>query len=284
MTIDSPMCIGSNSKQFCAAAILMLRDQGKLSLEDTLEKYFPEYTLGKDITLHDLLSMQSGIARDPIGLAENIEQYYGQSAEQNMAAIKEWVFSQPLQFTPGTQFEYSNVNYNLLSCVVEQVSGQRYPDFIRQNIFEPLGMDHSFFVEEINDHPQCGITCENLEYYGLVAGLAQGAGNIVATVGDMDLWMTALQGGRVVSVESFREMTTGHAAAYGYGLERGFRGGWGHGGFIGTYTSQLYFNEEYGYQLFVITNKTNTFKPQVTDQTTNALLKAIFEAADTATG
>lgn len=282
LTIDSPMCIGSNSKQFCAAAILMLRDQGKLSLEDTLEKYFPEYTLGKDITLHDLLSMQSGIARDPMGLAENVEQYYNQSAEENMAAIREWVFSQPLQFAPGTQFEYSNVNYNLLSCVVEQVSGRRYPDFVRQNIFEPLGMDHSFVIEDLKNNPQCGITCENLAPYGLTAGLAQGCGEIIATAGDVDLWMRALQSGQVVSMESFREMTTGHAAAYGYGLERGIRGGWGHGGYIGSYTSKLYFNEEYGYQLFVVTNKTNPYNPQVTDKTADALLKTLFEAVDAA--
>lgn len=284
LTINSPMCIGSNSKQFCAAAILMLREQGKLSLDDTLEKYFPEYTIGKDITLHELLSMQSGIVRDPAGLMENIEQYFNQTPEENMAAIKEWTFEQPLQFTPGTQFEYSNVNYNLLSCVVEQVSGQRYPDFVRQNIFQPLGMDHSFVIEDVKANPQCGITCENLAPYGLTAGLAQGCGDIIATAGDVDLWMRALQSGQVVSMESFREMTTGHAAAYGYGLERGIRGGWGHGGYIGSYTSKLYFNEEYGYQLFVVTNKTNVYKPQVTDNTANTLLKTVFEAADAAVG
>lgn len=282
LNIESPMCIASNSKQFCAAAVLMLRDQGKLSLDDTLEKYFPEYTIGKDITLHDLLSMQSGIARDPVGLMENIEQYFDQTPEENMAAIKEWTFEQPLQFTPGTQFEYSNVNYNLLSCVVEQVSGQRYPDFVRQNIFEPLGMDHSFVIEDIKDNPQCGITNENLEVYGVVAGLAQGCGDIAATAGDLDLWMTALQSGKVVSMESFREMTTGHSASYGYGLTRGIRGGWGHNGYIGSYTSELYFNEEYGYQLLVATNKTTAFNPQATVKTKDALLKTVFEAVDAA--
>ena len=284
LTINSPMCIGSNSKQFCAAAILMLREQGKLSLDDTLEKYFPEYTVGKDITLHDLLSMQSGIVRDPAGLMENIEQYFNQTPEENMAAIKEWTFEQPLQFTPGAQFEYSNVNYNLLSCVVEQVSGQRYPDFVRQNIFQPLGMDHSFVIEDVKANPQCGITCENLAPYGLTAGLAQGCGDIIATAGDVDLWMRALQSGQVVSMESFREMTTGHAAAYGYGLERGIRGGWGHNGYIGSYTSELYFNEEYGYQLFVATNKTTPYTPHVTGKTKVALLKTVFEAADAAAG
>lgn len=284
LNIESPMCIASNSKQFCAAAVLMLRDQGKLSLDDTLEKYFPEYTIGKDITLHDLLSMQSGIARDPVGLMENIEQYVDQTPEENMDAIKEWTFEQPLQFTPGTQFEYSNVNYNLLSCVVEQVSGQRYPDFVRQNIFEPLGMDHSFVIEDVKANPQCGITIENLATDGLMVGLAQGCGDIVATAGDVDLWMQALQSGKVVSMESFREMTTGHAAVYGYGLERGIRGGWGHNGYIGSYTSELYFNEEYGYQLFVATNKTTPYTPHVTGKTKEALLKTVFEAADAAVG
>ena len=279
LTMDSAMCIGSNSKQFCAASILMLRDQGKLSLDDSLEKYFPEYTIGKDVSLHHLLSMQSGIVRDPLELAENMEQYFNQSAEENLAALKAWVFEQPLQFTPGSQFEYSNVNYILLSCVVEQVSGQRYADFVRKNIFEPLGMGHSYLIEDLRDNPQLGIISENLEWYH-APGSAQGAGDIIATADDMQLWMQGLQRGQVVSMESYRAMTTFHSASYGYGLTRGSRGGYAHNGYIGTYTSEVYFNEEYGYQLFLVTNKASPYNVGITGKVKDALLKTVFEAAD----
>lgn len=84
------MFIASTSKQFCVAAILMLRDQGKLSLDDTLEKYFPGYTIGKDITLHQLLSMQSGIVRDPLMLMEKPELFMNNSTEENLAAMCQW--------------------------------------------------------------------------------------------------------------------------------------------------------------------------------------------------
>ncbi len=279
LTIESPMYIASNSKQFCAAAILILRDQGKLSLEDTLEKYFPEYTIGKDITLHQMLSMQSGIVRDPVPI-EDTEHYLSQTTQENMADIKKWAFEQPLLFTPGTEFSYSNLGYNLLSCVVEQVSGQSYTDFIRQNIFVPAGMTHSGFICEVRDNPQWGLNNDTLDVYKDVAGLAQGCGDIVTTAGDIHLWMTALQSGKIVSTESYREMTTGHTASYGYGLMRASHGGWGHNGSIPGYTSRTYFNEEYGYQLFVATNNTTQYNTNITDKTTDALLRILFESVD----
>ena len=182
--------------------------------------------------------------------------------------------------------DYSNLNYNLLSMIVEQVSGQVYNDFIRQNIYEPLGMNHSGFWGEIPDAPDWGrgLTYDKLSAEAHLPGILQGCGDIVTTAGDMELWMTGLRSGKVVSEESYQEMTTTHTVGYGYGLTPFLRGGWGHGGYIGSYTSKLYFNEEYGYQLFVVTNKTNVYKPQATDNTANTLLKTVFEAADAAVG
>ena len=279
LTIESPMFIGSNSKQFCAAAIVMLRDQGKLSLDDTLEKYFPEYTIGKDITLHQLLSMQSGIVCDPVP-DKDIEEYINQTAEENIADFKEVLFDDPLMFTPGTKFAYSNNNYRLLALVVEMASGQKYEDFIRQNIFQPVGMTHSGFISNVKDHPQWGLTCERLDVYGTVAGYTQGCGDIVATAGDMDLWMTALQSGQVISKESFQEMTSKHSVSYGYGLTPGTHGGWGHNGGLPGYTSRTYFNVEHGYQLFIATNNTPALITNITIKTADALLDTLFEAMD----
>ncbi len=283
LTIDSPMFIGTISKHFCAAAILTLRDQGKLSLDDTLDKYFPEYPHGKDITLQHLLSMRSGIVRDmgPMGLTPDL--FTDNTPEENEAAFKSWVFEQPLQFAPGTDFSYSNVNYTLLSFVVDMVSGENYHDFVRKTFLEPLGMNSTIFLHEVLEKPQCLLDSTMIKEADKVAPLiTRGCGEIVTTAGDLDIWMTALQDGKVVCQESFREMTTDYAASYGYGLMRGLRGGWGHGGNIGTYGSQMYFNEEYGFNLFLVTNQATAYRQDITDKTFTVFLRTLFEAVDAA--
>ena len=119
LKVDSIMYIGSISKQFCSAAILMLRDQGKLSLDNTLDTYYPEYTAGKNITLKNLLSMRSGIpdmvVKTPEAALQVEDVSSDKTEEENVAAIKEWIFKQPLVSEPDTTFEYCNANYFLLS-------------------------------------------------------------------------------------------------------------------------------------------------------------------------
>lgn len=259
LTVDSTMFIGSVSKQFCAAAIMLLRDQGKLSVDDTLDKYFPEYSDGKNITLKNLLSMRSGI----IDMANdgNINGISADKTEaENTETIKEWIFSQELMFEPDSSYEYSNSNYFLLGNIVEQVSGQTYSDFIRKNFFEPLGMTHSGFVDEIKDSPAwaSGMTDDTFSADDCVAGLTKGAGDIASNAPDMDAWMTGLSSGKVISLDSYREMTADYspdfAAQYGYGLSGCFDGGVGHSGAIGPYTAMDYINEEHGYNLFIASN------------------------------
>ena len=282
LTAESPLYMCSTSKQFCAASVLILRDQGKLSLDDRLEKYFPEYTNGKDITLHQLLSMQSGIIRDMDPMWKTPELYENNTPEENEAAFKKWVFEQPLVFTPGNRMEYSNVNYVLLSLIVEIVSGENYEDFVRSNIFEPLNMNNSGFITEVKDNPQWGLTYDNIRSTGKIHLIAQGSGGIITTAGDMDLWLNGLQSGKVLSEQSYCDMTTPHTLNYGYGLMSSVRGGWGHTGANGTYTTQVYFNEEYGFNLFVATGNTNVYLVDATTNVTNAMLKTLFEAVDAA--
>lgn len=284
LTITSPMFIASTSKQFCAAAIMMLREQGKLSLEDPVTKYFPEYTAGTDITLHHMLSMQSGLPRDPMPILEHPELYTENSREENLAAMCQWTFEQPLKFTPGTKMDYSNLNYNLLSMIVEQVSGQTYNDFIRQNIYEPLGMNHSGLMGEVRDDPDWarGLTYDKLEEEAFLPGACQGCGDVVTTAGDIELWMTGLRSGKVVSEESYQLMTTAHAVGYGYGLMPYLRGGWGHGGNIYAYSSVDYFNGEYGLNMYMVNNNTSPYRGDITEKTMTALLKIVFAAMDEA--
>lgn len=285
LTTASPMYLCSISKQFCAAAIVMLRDQGRLRLEDTLEKYFPEYTIGKDITLKDLLTMRSGIARDVTPVIENPDEYAKYSTEELDAQVFAWLFRQPLNFAPGTKFEYSNINYMLLSFVVEQVSGQSYEDFLRQNIFQRLGMTHSGFDDEIANHPQWGLTYDGLNPGYLMGNISQGCGDIVTTAADLDIWMSALKSGQVVNMDSYREMTVDYSPEsvmenYGYGLMSGIKGGWGHNGGNDRFSTRMYFNEDAGLNVFVATGNTPYFNRGLTENVASALLNVLFKALD----
>lgn len=283
LTIDSAMFIGSCSKQFCATAILMLRDQGKLSLDDTLSMYFPEYTIGKDITLKNLLTMRSGIIRDVDDMAYHPEKYENNTDIENEALFKEYVFSQPLKFQPDTQQLYSNNNYRLLAFVVEMVSGQSYEDFIRQNIFEPLGMEHTGFKSDVRAGADWarGLTFEHLVGQAKVAVLSKGAGGIATTAADMEIWISALTSGKVISMDSFREMTTNYTPeqprirGYGYGLSGAIHNGWGHSGGNGNYHAYMYFCEETGYHFYLASND-----PKINENIYNTFLQTLYANLD----
>lgn len=286
LTIQSPMFVGSVSKQFCAAAVIILRDQGKLSVEDTLDKYFPEFTAGKDITVKHLLTMRSGLPEFLTHIQMNVEDFENNTGEETLAAIQSWLYDQPLRFSPDSRYEYINTNYFLLGLIVEQVSGQSYNDFVREHIFEPVGMVHTGFVSEVGEQPAWaeGLTYDKLQAADQIDLIAQGAGDITSTASDLDKWMTALQSGKVVCMDSYREMITDYSTedittSYGYGLMRDLRGGVWHGGAIGSYTSRLYFHEEHGFQFFISTG-TDTDK---TAPTADALLRTLFEAVEKST-
>ena len=251
--INTPMPIGSVSKQFCAAAVLVLQEQGKLSADDTLDKYFPEYEEGKKISLHNMLSMQSGI---PEMLSEDIEDIVSidKKEEENKAAIKKWLFDQPLDFEPGKQFEYVNSNYFLLSDIVEQVSGKKYIDFLRENFLKPLGMEHTGTIGELPDSPEWanGTTYKELDAQ---PGLTNGCGDLISNVEDMNIWINALSSGNAISAESYKAMTTDYSQSqYGYGMFLEIQGGVGHPGSIGIYSSFDYLNKDEDLTLLTLSN------------------------------
>ena len=263
LTVGSNMYIGSLSKQFCATAIMMLKEQGKLSVDDTLDKYFPEYQYGEKITIKNLLTMRSGI----VNTTPEATFLNDISDEITVKTITDCVFKQPLNFEPDTSFEYSNSNYFLLACIVEQVSGQNYNDFLRKNIFEPLEMTNTGFVSEVKDNPKWadGFDFNKINFGELLEKfsddkkilLLKGAGDISSNAYDMDKWMRCLVSGKVISKDSYKEMsqnyTTEQAMQYGYGLIKMYNGV-GHTGSVFTYTSLNYINENQGYNLFIINN------------------------------
>ena len=261
LTLDTPMPVGSVSKQFCAAAVLLLQQQGKLNVSDTLDKYFPEFAEGTKVTLHHLLCMRSGLA-DFFSDSEAAQELEGKitldnTDAQNTAVIKEWVFSHSASVEPDDVYQYNNVNYILLGNVVEQVSGKRYTDFLRESFFTPLGMDHTGSIFELKDKPAWAQAFhydpEELQP-GIEPGLAKGAGDIIATAADMTRWMNMLSSGTILSAESYKAMTTNYSGDYGYALETGIGDGAGHFGQIGDFTSVDYFDPEQRLTVFASAN------------------------------
>lgn len=219
-TVDTLFPIGSISKQFCAAAVMMLQERGLLSVDDKLEKYFPAYEYGKDITLRNLLNMRSGIL-DFVNQATPMEDYAvsdENTAEQNKKIIMDWLFAEELFDDPDDHFAYSNTNYFLLAEIVEKVSGMKYSDFIKQNIFVPLGMTHSGFYEELfGTDDLAELRLEDFDpMEPHIKGLTQGSGDLVSCAEDMDKWLTSFRTGALLSKESIAEISKG-VNGYGFG-------------------------------------------------------------------
>ena len=257
LSLDTLFPIGSISKQFCATAILMLQDQGKLSVNDTIEEYFPEYQYASQITIHHLLSMRSGIYDY---LNDNPDAYeLFNDAEDIRKAILDWIFAQELEYDIDYKWEYSNSNFYMLADIVEQETGMKYSDFIQQYIFDELSMTNSGFYDELAYSEN---TAEPIYPAGMEAGepapvgMSKGAGDLVSNAYDMDKWITAMSDGVLLSEESHKMMTTNHngSANYGYGIWVESKNRYWHGGDIETYESVDLVYARDNLNIFMVTN------------------------------
>ena len=259
LTVDASMPIGSVSKQFCAAAVMLLCDQKKLSVDNTLDKFFPEYINGKKLTVKNLLNMSSGLTNylelvNPADTSTN--------EAENIKMLKKAIFEKELVFEPGSDYQYSNSNYLLLAEIVEQVSGVPYHDYLRKSFFEPLEMTHTGFTDEISGNPAWSFALSETEsteegFYTL--GITKGAGDVVSNAEDMEKWMRGLSGGKVISSEAYTQMTQDvnpdSFEEYGYGLWHMPFGGAGHVGQILPHFGAVdYINTERDVCLFAVTN------------------------------
>lgn len=270
LTVDTPFLIGSLSKQFTAAAVMMLEEDGKLSVDDTLDLYFPDYVIGRDITIKDLLDMRSGIVdiysaasddeyADSESSAELPFEIYAEAdAYDNKLAVTEWLFNQPLNFETNTNVEYSNSNYLLLAEIVEQVSGKDYHTFLSENIFAPLGMNSTTTIDETDTVYDLAPSEKELgaEAY---PGVAYGSGDIISTAGDMGLWLAALRENKLISAESYKAMCTNYSpdaegTGYGYGFMTDSERGAFHVGGIASYASFDHTDASNGIDIFAVTN------------------------------
>jgi D-alanyl-D-alanine carboxypeptidase len=229
MAPDMVFELGSVTKQFTAAAILLLQERGKLRVEDDITKYLPDYpTHGATITLENLLTHTSGIP-SYTGLREWFPHMREDLKPADVAALFK---DKPLEFNPGEKWAYDNSGFFLLGMIVEKVSGKSYEDFVEEEIFHQLGMTHSRYghPEEIVPRRATGYSRDEKEFANAsFISMTQpyAAGSLMSTVDDLAIWDRALAGDpekTLLKKESLDRMFTaahlksGLSTRYGYGM------------------------------------------------------------------
>lgn len=212
--------IASVSKNFTAAAILILEQKGALKTTDVLTQYIPDYPSGSKITLHHLLTHTSGIPN-----INDLPEYGSASKTPQTPETLIQIFkSKSLDFEPGSKYKYSNSNYNLLAFIIEKVSGLPYGEFLRKEIVEPAGMKQTAHHARANEIiPSLAVGYQSDGKFGLEKSeyldwsSKVGNGSLYSTVHDLLSWDKALSGNTILSKASLAKMYTDHKGNTGYG-------------------------------------------------------------------
>jgi len=253
VTPQTQFRIGSITKQFTAASILKLQEQGKLSVTDKLSKYIPDFPRGDEVTLRHLLTHTSGIHSytDKPDFMKTVTQPV--KTEELIQSFK----NDPYDFDPGAKWRYDNSGYFLLGYVVEKVSGMAYGDFLRQSFFEPLGMTNTGVHRSglKLPHEALGYAFENGRFNDALnwdMSRAGGAGALYSTVEDLYRWNEGVFNGKVLSEASLKaaftavktqdnkDDTSGDGYGYGWAISH-LRGAEeiSHGGGLQGFSSSL---------------------------------------------
>ncbi|WP_026260499.1 serine hydrolase domain-containing protein [Spirosoma luteum] len=274
---DSKFQLASLSKTFTAVGTLKLIQAGKLSFEDTIQKFYPDFPYHR-ITIRELLSHRSGLPNYQYAFDDSMKVnfYKREKPYPSNATIMHWfamVKPTPKAYNiPGRGFSYSNTNYMVLASIIEKVSGQSYEAFIHRNIFEPLGMHQTFVAttknDSINHHRTAGYQWNRRipkDYYDDVVGDK----GIYSTTGDLFRWYRALNGDcllpRKMLAEAFipRSFERKSTKNYGYGFrmmlnetnqpEYIYHSGWWKG-----YNTMFWFSPKDEYVIIILGNRYNT--------------------------
>jgi D-alanyl-D-alanine carboxypeptidase len=222
---DTAFAVGSVTKQFTCACVLLLAEEGKLSIDDKVAKYEPSLARAGEISLHDLMTHMSGYPDFyPLDFVDRrlVKPILTEALLAEYAGAK-------LDFEPGERWSYSNTGYTLLGNVVAKVSGKPFGQFLKERILDPIGMTHSAF------EPGPEVKGQTLGYTSFALGPLEpaepeatgwlhAAGGLWSTAPDLARWDLALMDGRVLKPRSYRIMTTpralksGHNTGYGCGL------------------------------------------------------------------
>ena len=287
-TPDMRYGIGSISKQFTAACVLLLQQEGKLSVDDPVAKYIPGLTRGNEVTIRELLSHTSGYQdfwpQDyvPPDMAKAITP---------QGILDRWA-KQPLDFDPGTRWQYSNTNYEIAALIVEKVSGKPFYQFVRARILDPLGISSAV------DFDAKGPTAiEPVGYmrYGLGPlrpaistgpGWMFGAGELAMTARDLARWDIAMIDQSLLKPESYRAMETtvllrnGASTDYGLGVDVDMMSGHrriGHTGEVAGFTAA---NVVYPDDSAAVAVLTNQDAAPASSLIANAIGRTLFTSED----
>jgi CubicO group peptidase (beta-lactamase class C family) len=210
--------LGSITKQFTATAIMQLQEKGLLSVDDPVTKYFPAYKNAAGVTIHHLLSHTSGIPNFTNYPDYRQTMMLSSPPEKTIEKFKD----KALEFAPGEKWNYSNSGYILLGMIIEKVSGKSYEDYLKENVFNPLGMantgyDHNATVikDRASGYQLGSKGLVNAEYIDMT--IPHAAGALYSTVEDLYTWDRALYTEKVLKKSSLEKMFTAVKSNYGYG-------------------------------------------------------------------
>lgn len=208
----------SISKMFVAMGIMMLVEEGLLSVDDTIDTYVPEIKVGSQVTVRQCLSNSSGLR----GFLKNSDLWKNRAIQHAPDQILPYFKDFELEFAPGAQFEYSNSNYITLGIIIERISGKDLNTFLTEKIFTPLNMTRTYYDRENDDvYTNVAKLYKTIEPVKEAAFFHQSivfsAGGIFSTIEDLFKWTKALKTEKFVSSNSLAEIFTPGLGNYGYG-------------------------------------------------------------------
>ena len=287
--------IGSLSKQFTAAAIMKLVEQGRVRLDEPVATYLPEYhaTHSKVLRMRHLLLQTSGIPEmSDLPEMDGMDTGTGDPAKFTLARVIELLGHQPQLYPPGDWWSYSNSNYSLLAAVIERVSGKTYEQYLSETLFRPLGLRSTGSCQPeqglpLGSHSVGYLATENsFELRPFTPNNARvftGSGGLCSNAADLASWVRALVDGRAVSAASFRQMTTttpvgaGFTPPYGFGLSvvplAGQPAVW-HTGVIAGFTSVLVYFPKQDLTIAALTNSRHALLQAVVKRVAQAVMRS----------
>ena len=258
-TPDTKFRLGSITKQFTAAAILLLEERGKLKVDDRIKTYLPDQPMAWDrVTVFNLLTHTSGIANFTALAEYGPAKTRATTVDATLATLRDKV----LDFGPGEQMNYSNSGYLVLGSIIERVSGQSYEKFVADNFFTPLGMNDSGYdsnslviTRRASGYIKSPAAYVNAPYIHM--SVPHAAGALYSTTRDLLKWDQALFAGKVVSKASLQRMTTPFKNDYGFGLTSSLEQGRrviAHGGGIDGFNTQMSYYPDTRTVVIVLSN------------------------------
>lgn len=283
--------IGSISKQFTAAAVLLLQEQGKLSLDDKVGKFIPDLTRANEVTIRQLLSHTSGY-----------QDYWPQDYVMPMmlqpvttAKILDMWARRPLDFEPGTKWQYSNTNYVIAGVIIEKVSGKPLLQFLKEKVFSPLGMTSVANTDEkkLGDTDPTGYMRYALGPLRVApkegAGWLFAAGELAMTAEDLAKWNISIMDQKLLKPASYREMereaqlNNGLGTRYGLGVSLAMEAGHravSHGGEVSGFVSESIVFPDERVSVVALTNQDAS---SAADDIARGIVPLLFQQNDPAT-